>query len=256
MSGASVWVPAGEVFAPYKPPPDVYWPSGWVGTGLASGNTLLEAVSQAIDEVVERDALSKYLDGQPGRLLDLRSVPAGPERDVLTRFDAAAVDVYAIDLSQLAPLPTYCAAVVDRDGLSTLIPVAGQGTNLCATVALRRALLEAAQSRIVAIQGSREDLVRHASAWTEDAAARRSRWKCSRAEAEAGGVATLPTRDRTRASVADRVTRQLRALEAHGYTEVVVVELTDPRVGIPVVRVVIPGMFDGEFDPERRRRRG
>lgn len=46
---------------------------------------------------------------------------------------------------------------------------------------------------------------------------------------------------------------QATALRARGFEHVLYVDLTHPKVGIPVAAVIVPGMFDGD-DPGTARR--
>ncbi|MCH9687309.1 MAG: YcaO-like family protein [Deltaproteobacteria bacterium] len=253
--GHEVWVPASEIFAPYLPPDGVGVTLPCSTTGLSSGNTLAEAVLHGVDEVVERDVLSRYIDGQAGSLLDLTSIPEGPERALVDRFVAAGLEVYVVDMCELGPLPTFSACVYDPAGVEPRIATAGQGTARSPQVALRRALLEAAQSRVVALQGSREDLQRHGSRWVEDDGARQALWEDSRAAAARGGVSRFPSEPAPPSSVEESLQWRLDRLEHDGHSDIIYVDLTHPDIGIPVAGVVIPGMYDGQVGLTQRRRR-
>ena len=78
--------------------------------------------------------------------------------------------------------------------------------------ALRRALLEAAQSRVVALQGSREDLYRHATDWLETHEAAERGFNDMRARAEAVGRTPPPPEPEPPGSVHGQLTQMLGRL--------------------------------------------
>jgi ribosomal protein S12 methylthiotransferase accessory factor len=253
-TGEPTWIPAAEVLFPYFAPPGVTVPVRPSTTGLAAGNTLLEAVLHAVCEVVERDAVSRYRAGAPAPLVDLTSVGAGPERDLVERYAAVGIRLFVADLSRLAPIPVYFAHTYSDDGVTPAIGAGGQGAGFSAPDAFRRALLEAAQSRVVAIQGSREDLIRHASVWGDTSVEVRQHWERTRSRAAERGAVPLPPMVEPPRSVSHAVERVLGHLAANDYHELFVTDLTDPEIGVPVVHVAIPGLTDTVVDPSRRRR--
>lgn len=122
--------------------------------GLASGNTLHEALLHAMYELIERDAVVRARNRWEGRVLSLQSV-AGPCRTLLNRFTEAAISVSVRDLGDISSVPCYEAHI-----WSPSVPqiFAGYGCHLDRNVALSRALTEAAQSRLTAIAGTRDDV--------------------------------------------------------------------------------------------------
>lgn len=250
--GRSALIPVAEVAYPYEPPsptPALVRPST---TGLASGNTRAEAVLQAICEVVERAAVSQYLTRRATvPLVDLAPLVGSPEGDLIARFESAGVGVAVFDLSRLAPLPTYYVSTASADNLGAPVVAAGQGTSTDARIALRRALLEAAQSRVVALQGSREDLVRHGAAWAVDIREACRLWEAERDRAARVGVVTPPPPSAPRTSTAEALRTAKARLAEAGYEDVYVTDLTQQGVGIPVVHVSIPRLWDLVVEPTR-----
>jgi ribosomal protein S12 methylthiotransferase accessory factor len=212
-------------------------------TGLASGNSLVEAVSHGICEVIERDALMLWRFG-------LRSTWVLPDgisdpvcRQLLSAYAAAEVSVHIWDLTSDIELPTYVCLIHDG-GEQPLNPgstAAGVGCHLSAPVALSRALTEAAQSRLTLIAGSRDDLPR---AMYDPATAEAVRELL----AQAGSDEAVPLRpSQDSETLGEDVERQLERLRKVGVRQVVAVDLTKAEFGIPVVRVVIPGLECGAF---------
>lgn len=126
-------------------------------TGLACGNTHQEALLHGLFEVVERDVL--FRDGQVGgrrrTLIDLGTVDDLHAQNVVGRMSAAGMAVEAAVVDGPYGLPVCVAYLWSED-----FPVvfAGGGCHHVPEIALTRALTEAAQSRLTAISGMRDDL--------------------------------------------------------------------------------------------------
>jgi ribosomal protein S12 methylthiotransferase accessory factor len=216
-------------------------------TGLASGNSLVEAVSHGICEVIERDALMLWRFG----LRSTRVLPDGISdpvcRQLLSAYAAAEMSVHIWDLTSDIELPTY-VCLVHEGGEQSLAPVsiaAGAGCHLSAPVALARALTEAAQSRLTLIAGSRDDMPRSLYDPRPGLATAEAPHKLL---ARSGSGEAVPLRmSQDRETLGEDVERQLECLRKVGVRQVVAVDLTKAEFGIPVVRVVIPGLECGAF---------
>ncbi|MCX4721854.1 YcaO-like family protein [Streptomyces virginiae] len=134
-------------------------PDVWraTSTGLACGNTRDEALLHALFEVVERDVLYRdaQLGGRRRTLIDPCSVDDPLGREVIARLAAAGM---ALEIALVAGpygLPVCVAYLWSED-----YPVvfAGGGCHSVPGIALTRAVTEAAQSRLAAIAGTRDDL--------------------------------------------------------------------------------------------------
>ncbi|MGK5627875.1 YcaO-like family protein [Streptomyces sp. URMC 123] len=125
--------------------------------GLASGNTRTEAVVHALHELIERDSVHAVAEVPVHERthLDLSSVTDPDAAPVLERFRAAGAWLEVVVVPNRWNLPCFAAYVWSHD-----FPViaAGSGLHTDPTVALLRAVTEAAQSRLTAITGTRDDL--------------------------------------------------------------------------------------------------
>ncbi|MEM9558139.1 MAG: YcaO-like family protein [Acidobacteriota bacterium] len=131
--------------------------------GLASGNHLAEATVHALCELIERDARSLALaTSYEGRGVDSASVDDPLCRDVLARFDAAGLQVGLWELTSDVGVAVFECRIVDRDDnpMRRTVAAGGSGCHPSRSVALLRALTEAAQSRLTVIAGARDDLGR------------------------------------------------------------------------------------------------
>ena len=237
-TGERIWVPYELVHLDLTVP----MPSGGGcfpldSNGLASGNHLFEAFVHGICEVVERDAatLWKYLPAaqRSATALDLATVDDEVCGALLERFAAASIDVRAWELTTEIGIPVVYARIYDSDPdpWRAELVAGGCGAHPRRDLALMRALLEAAQSRLTLIAGSRDDL---------EIAPERGH--------EAKEDEVDPGRDFYRlphfagASLADDLEWLLDRLLGSGFRHVLGVDLTLPEFGIPVVRIVIPGL--------------
>ncbi|WP_371801549.1 YcaO-like family protein (plasmid) [Streptomyces sp. NBC_01732] len=126
-------------------------------TGLACGNTRDEALLHALFEVVERDVL--YRDGQCGgrrrTFVDPATVDDRFGREVVGRLAAAGMAVELALVDGPYGLPVCVAYLWSEDQPMVF---AGGGCHSTPGIAATRALTEAAQSRLTAIAGMRDDL--------------------------------------------------------------------------------------------------
>ncbi|MGW0533325.1 YcaO-like family protein [Streptomyces sp. NPDC003032] len=123
--------------------------------GLASGNTIAEATAHALAELCERDSLAR-LRARPRsdwHQLDLGTVDDPDCRTLLRLYAAAQVTVDAVVTDRH---PACFEARVRSEAHP--VTYTGAGCHLDPAVALSRALTEAAQSRLTAITGARDDL--------------------------------------------------------------------------------------------------
>jgi ribosomal protein S12 methylthiotransferase accessory factor len=256
ISRKPIFVPLNSVICPYEPKRNcaLYYGST---NGLASGNTLEEALCHAICEVIERDALAmscSSLELAPavqqilasfGRtsnrstraplarfpLIELDSLPAGARR--LTRkLQSAGLKTYLRDITCTAGIPTLDCAIVEPLSGGRHLVHGGCGTHPDARVALCRALTEAAQSRIACIQGGREDLtdivmppIDFEPEETYGKGERRPYSSINSFEYD---------------NVDDDVRFLVNRLKTAGFTQIATVNLTRPEIGVPVVRVIVP----------------
>lgn len=250
-TNTEVWLPAADVLFPYDPPPGVVRPVRPSTSGLASGNTLGEAILHALFEVIERNVVSCPDDERPTRFVDPDDL--GPEEaQLVERLRAAEIDVLLVEVGSRLAIPTFRVFSVDRQLGQAHLAISGQSTHVDPHRAVRRALYELFQSRVVAIQGSREDLIRHMEQWQEPLSAVRARLGLLAMMAQAGGRSRLleqprpPLRD-----LGELLHRLCSRLADLGFEDVIYTDLTDPEVNVPVARVRVPGLVDAWVDPER-----
>ncbi|WP_437673961.1 YcaO-like family protein [Sorangium sp. So ce131] len=214
--------------------------------GLASGNHLLEALCHALTEVVERDSTTLFglLSDERRRRarVDPGTVDDPACREVLGKFAEAGVAVGVWETTTDVGMPSYLCQIVERDDdrMRSLHASAGMGCHATRGVALLRALTEAAQTRVTVIAGARDDVLRHEyDRHRAPDAIRDARRTIEEERPERPFGAAAEHRGET---FEDDARWMLRRLQRAGVERVVALDLTDDRFGIPVVKVVVPGL--------------
>jgi ribosomal protein S12 methylthiotransferase accessory factor len=211
--------------------------------GLASGNHILEAICHGICEVIERDALSVWDGarerGTPLRCVSADSIDSDDCRTLLTKINDAALDCFIWDMTTDIGIATFTVVIRERGETIGHLGL-GSGTHLDRHIAMRRALTEAAQTRLNYISGSRDDLMA-AEYVTKGMAEKNAAFEqFVTASSIERSFSDVPTR--THPTLRGDLDDLLAALNAVGIDEVAVVDLTRESVGISVARVIIPGL--------------
>lgn len=247
--GESRWVPFECVRANFTiPPPPGSGCFDCSSNGLASGNTMAEAVCQGLCEVIERDSTALWnqspRDERLRRQVDPVSIQDPACRTVLDLYANANLATAMWETTTDIGVPSYFCLVVDQDNPAGHSGV-GAGAHPDPCQALLRALLEAAQVRMTYIAGARDDLdpAEYTDGWLRQ---RRTFFqRMLKGSANAGKFKTVD-RAWTTETCVDFILDQLRSA---GLGEPVIVDLSKPEFDIPVVRVVVPGL-EGPDDHE------
>lgn len=210
--------------------------------GIGAGTGVSGALLHALCETVERDAVCLWGFKSDTAARATRVAPAAfddPEVDALDfRIAEAGFQLRLYDQTSNSGLPVIYAVLSPGDGADKHFDAAtGASCHPVPGIAARRAIVEAAQTRITNIAGARDDIIedeydealgRSIAVLTEDAPATR--------KAPEG----LP-----RGASTDELIMHMRAgLTRAGLERIVVVPMGGSRFGIDVVRVFVPGLED------------
>jgi ribosomal protein S12 methylthiotransferase accessory factor len=241
-----VWVPYDLVHANYTLA-HLNGPRSFLASsaGLAAGNHPLEAISQGICELVERDASALWTlqdwEGRNATRIDLDTVDDESCRGVLEQFERAGVAVAVWETTSDIGIPAFWCEIEDREkgSLHRFPSAGGMGCHPARHIALLRALTEAAQSRLTVITGSRDDMGRrmYERSLTTDMAPEHPIWAGSNCP-----MRPFPGPSWDGETFEEDVAWELGRLHDVGIERVIVVDLTGPELQLPVVRVVIPGL--------------
>lgn len=227
--------------------------------GLASGNTLLEAVIHGLCEVIERDALSQlefttaFADAHEIRPLVRTVLPRSLPSEAARWVERTSSEGLALHVQQLATelgVPTFRSVLIDPEYPSgegtTAAYFPGFGSHPNKHTALLRSLTEALQSRAGFIHGGRDSFNTLASGHRR--AARWARYQ-TLFDAPQVSFAELPSFETL--DLREDLRFLLGQLEQAQLTRVVAIDLTRREWGVPVVRIRVPGL--SSFLVNRRR---
>jgi ribosomal protein S12 methylthiotransferase accessory factor len=124
--------------------------------------------------------------------------------------------------------------------MRALHSAAGAGCHPSRQIALLRALTEAAQDRLTLIAGSRDDVLREDYLRQRSPDVLRNQRALLRATGSMRDYRCVPTTDH--ATFDEDLNYMLQRLQAVGITRAVMVDLTRPEFGVPVTKMVIPGL--------------
>jgi ribosomal protein S12 methylthiotransferase accessory factor len=247
IGGGPVWVPYELVHTDYRvPAPADGGCFSTCSTGLAGGSHKIEAIAHGLCEVIERDAVTLWLlrsdaDQRMSRI-DPASVDDPLCRSVLDRIAAAGLVAQVWDVTSDLGVAAFLCRLHDPEAQAGAIPE-GAGCHLAREVALLRALTEAMQSRLTVIAGVRDDLF-----WPLYETAPPPLPGLEAGDGPGKPFRSVPTG--ACEDLQDDVDVLLRRLEGIGLHSAIVVDLTKPAIGIPIVRVLVPGLEDGWHQPD------
>ncbi len=272
-SSEQVMVPASIALFRYSPQPPAVNPFAYFHTnGLASGNVIEEAVCHALCEIIERDAMSlaelrasaipfhilrtvihslaasglpmppiqadRFVD-DPGVFpdVDISEVEFEPVRKLVDKFNQAGISLMIKDITSDIGIPTFNASSVEWVTHDYGYLAEGHGTHPDARIALLRAITEVSQTRAANIQGARDDLrkIKYGESNTDD----RRAWQFmpSKKRVKFSQIQTFFNED-----ILDDIKLILSRLKSVGLGRAVIVDLTNPEIGVPVVRAIVPGL--------------
>lgn len=221
----------------------------WMSSdGLASGNTLEEAIFHGILERIERDAhvLWQILsdDKRCACCVDPRSFADAALSGLIDRIEAAGLILKLFEITSDIGIPCYTALVAPSaiDGkvpLRFVEVTSGSGAHPWAVRAAIRAVTEALQSRLTYISGARDDV------WPELfttplPAQTRTTFLAVPASVSAATI-TRPARNIS-VLLHDLLTR----LRAGGIGSVIALPLTPANLPFSVVKIFIPDLENPE----------
>jgi ribosomal protein S12 methylthiotransferase accessory factor len=159
VSGQAVPVPRAVVRLDTRPRArgPLYQPSS-SSNGLASGNSRSEALAHAFYELIERDAISEVSSVPvPERTyVDPATVADGWCGDLIRLIDRCGAWLEIVQAPSRFDIPCF-AVYLWREDMARSMAI-GSGAHSDPAVALSRAVTEAAQSRLTAIVGTRDDV--------------------------------------------------------------------------------------------------
>ncbi|HEX2487655.1 MAG TPA: YcaO-like family protein [Nitrososphaeraceae archaeon] len=269
----NILVPAALALFRYTPNSPSLNPFAFHHTnGLASGNVVEEAVCHALCEVIERDAISLaqlrasaipfhilYKIYQNLRIegyhintiskehfLDDNSLYPDvkisednffPVTKLINKFKKFNIELIIKDITTNIKIPTFNVACVEWISHDYGYLAEGHGTHPDKRIAILRAITEVSQTRAANIQGARDDLrkIHYNYNNTDD----KNAWQfmSSQKTINFSDIITYQNED-----ILDDINLIIKFFKEVGLNRAIIVNLTNPKINVPVVRAIVPGL--------------
>ena len=273
VNNERILIPAPLALFRYSPKPPAINPFAYHHTnGLASGNVLEEAICHSLCELIERDATSlaelnasalpynclrtmtkdlsenglqidpvdgtefvdddsKYPD------VDISNIDFKPISNLVKKFNDAKIPLIIKDITSPIGVPTFNASSIEWISEDYGYLAEGHGTHPDARIALLRAITEVSQTRAANIQGARDDLRKISYGNSNSDEKKTWQFMKSKNTIQFSDIKSFINDD-----ILDDINFILSRLVSNGLKQVIVVDLTNPQIMIPVVRTIVPGL--------------
>lgn len=222
-------------------------------SGFGTGATIEDAVAHGLCELIERDAHTlwkmKSKDRQNQMRISLAGIGDDDCRSLIDRCEAAGLLVAAWNITSDIGVPVILIALVERYRQSpTFVPYAlGSGCHPDLNVALVKAITEAAQMRLLQITAVRDDLK------NEDySQENQSIWRKMLTDLTAHSPTATGSNEPKYPSCSaflEHVVARFRQADIDGPH---VLNLTKAELGVPVVKIIAPGLEDAIDGTDQR----
>jgi ribosomal protein S12 methylthiotransferase accessory factor len=269
----NILVPAALALFRYTPNSPSLNPFAFHHTnGLASGNVFEEAVCHALCEVIERDAISLAqlrASAIPFHILNniyhnfqrhgYNINPISKEQFIddnsifpdvkisqedshqvtklINTFKKFNIRLIIKDITTDIKIPTFNVACVEWISHDYGYLAEGHGTHPDKRIALLRAITEVSQTRAANIQGARDDLrkIHYNDNNTDD----KNAWQFMASEKTINfsDIITYLNED-----ILDDINIIIKFFKIVGLKKAIIVNLTNPKIKIPVVRAIVPSL--------------
>jgi ribosomal protein S12 methylthiotransferase accessory factor len=269
----NILIPAALALFRYTPNSPSLNPFAFHHTnGLASGNVLEEAVCHALCEVIERDAISLAqlrASAIPFHILNnmyhnfqrhgYNINPISKEQFIddnsifpdvkisqedfhqvtklINTFKKFNIRLIIKDITTDIKIPTFNVACVEWISHDYGYLAEGHGTHPDKRIALLRAITEVSQTRAANIQGARDDLrkIHYNDNNTDD----KNAWQFMASEKTINfsDIITYLNED-----ILDDINLIIKFFKIVGLKKAIIVNLTNPKIKIPVVRAIVPSL--------------
>jgi thioglycine synthase len=167
-----------------------------------------------------------------------------PLRRLINKFNDAHIPLMIKDITQKdICLPTFVASSIEWISHDYGYFAKGYGTHPDARIALIRAITEASQTRAINIQGARDDLKKIRYNGNDEIYKRKWQFMPSKSMNNHEYVTKFSDIEtHTNKDILDDINLILNNLRNAGLKKAIIVDLTNPDIGIPVVRSIVPGL--------------
>ena len=172
-----------------------------------------------------------------------------PIKSLVKKFDDACIPLLIKDITQKdIGIPTFVASSIEWVTHDYGYFAKGFGAHPDARVALTRAITEASQTRAVNIQGARDDLKK--IKYKENDEIYKRKWQFMPASSSLSKeknsnkniINFSEIKSHLNEDILVDIDLILSGLKKVGLRRAIIVDLTSPNIGIPVVRAIVPGL--------------
>lgn len=169
-----------------------------------------------------------------------------PLKFLVDRFTNAGINLLIKNITQKdIGIPTFVASSIEWITSDYGYFAIGYGTHLDSRIALVRAITELSQTRALNIQGARDDLKKIQYRQNDEIYKRKWQFMpttTSSRKKDDKVVMFSEIRTYVKDDILDDIKFILRRLKKAGLKRAIIVDLTQPDIGIPVVRAIVPGL--------------
>jgi thioglycine synthase len=171
-----------------------------------------------------------------------------PINFLVKRFTDSGIPLLIKEITQKdIGIPTFVASSIEWISRDYGYFAKGYGTHPDARIALTRAITEVSQTRAGNIQGARDDLKK--IRYKENDEIYKRKWQFMHASSSSltskknnKTIKFSEIKTHINKDILDDISLILNRLRKAGLTRAIIVDLTIPDVGIPVVRAIVPGL--------------
>ncbi|EKD71387.1 MAG: hypothetical protein ACD_46C00194G0001 [uncultured bacterium] len=237
ISNQSILIPHDVICLDSSKPLQHRWLFNVTSNGLAAGNTKEEAMLHALYEIIERNTLTNWKKLSSAEKthsqIDLTSITSEINQALLNKFSLANIQVTIWDITSHLPIPAYYCMITDDHSYRNLGVFFGSGAHHSADIALMKALLEAAQSRLTFIAGTRDEIFPHYYAGKKNN---------SNSFILVNGNKKFISNNNWLMTVDELINDLIHHLMQNHFQQIILLDHTKKELNIPVVHIFIPGM--------------
>lgn len=240
------YLPSSFCWAQYPADDERYLFAYPDSNGCAAGNSIEEAILQGFLELVERDSVAQWwynMLRKPG--VDLLSFNEPYFEQLIRYYHTLNRSVYVLDLTTDLNIPAFGALSHRTDGGKENV-IFGFGAHVDARIAIERALVELNQILpIASVSESRREQGTYLTTdnnfvnWLNNATLGNTPYL--RPLGDTPQKTASDYNDLCKPTIYDSVTYCMQKAEEQGL-ETLVLDMTRKDIGLPVVKVIVPGM--------------
>jgi len=170
-----------------------------------------------------------------------------PIKFLVDRFTYAGINLMIKDITQKdIGIPTFAASSIEWISSNYGYFAIGYGTHLDSRIALIRAITELTQTRAINIQGARDDCKK--IEYKENDEIYKRKWQFMPTTSSLSHPSNKKTiafseiKSYVMDDILDDIKFILNNLKKAGLKRAIMVDLTHPKLGVPVVRMIVPGL--------------